>query len=61
MVIRQEIARLGDRTLIEVRAVCERGQVSSLSYEVDGAEPLLFATLGEAEKAFLGAAEVVAA
>lgn len=51
MVIKREVARIGDRLLIEVQLVGVNGRVRSMSYEMDGAEKLHFASRAEAEGA----------
>jgi hypothetical protein len=51
MVIKRELARQGDRFLIEVQFVGVSGQVCSLRYELDGPEKLYFNSREEAEAA----------
>lgn len=51
MVLKRELARNGERFLIEVQFVGVSGQVCSLNYVVDGPEKLHFAVRAEAEAA----------
>ena len=55
MVLKRELARCGDRFLIEVQFVGVSGQICSQNYEVDGPEKLYFAVRAEAEAAFWAA------
>jgi len=57
MLLKRELARMGDRLLIEVQFVGVSGQVCSLSYELDGPERLYFKERVEAEAAFLAGGE----
>ena len=52
MVLKRELARIGDRLLIEVQFVGISGQICSLNYEVHGPEKLYFAERADAEAAF---------
>ena len=63
MVIKHELARMGDRLLIETRIVGDNGQVHSKSYEMAGPETLYFTDRAEAEAALCvgaGAGDAVA-
>lgn len=51
MVIKRELARIGDRQLIEVQFVGISGQVCSRNYEIDGPEKRYFTNRVEAEAA----------
>ena len=55
MVLKRELARSGDRVLIEIQFVGVSGQVCSRSYELDGPERLYFTERAEAEAAFRAA------
>jgi len=51
VVIKRELARVGDRHLIEIQFVGISGQVCSTNYELEGPEPLFFTDRAEAEAA----------
>jgi hypothetical protein len=61
MVIKRELARVGDRLLFEVQFVGVSGQVCSRNYEIDGPERLYFATRAEAQEALSSLSNNVAA
>lgn len=46
MILKRELARTGDRLLIEVQFVGVSGQVCSRNYEVGGVREALFCTAG---------------
>lgn len=55
--IRRELARDGDRSLIEVRFVGVSGQVCSTTWEITGPEPRVFTSREKACAAFAGQRE----
>jgi len=60
MVIRRELARVGDRSLVQTQFVGVSGQVCSVVYELTGPTPQHFTEYAEAARALHDAGSAVA-
>ncbi|MBA3049087.1 MAG: hypothetical protein KKE42_11330 [Alphaproteobacteria bacterium] len=58
MVIRRELARVGEHSLVETQFVGVSGQVCSVVYELTGPTPQHFTEYAEAERALRSTASV---
>ncbi len=56
MLIRREVARIGDIALTKVQFAGVSGQICSVTYELSGPEPMRFTDRGRAEEALRRAA-----
>jgi hypothetical protein len=52
MMVRRELARRGERSLVEVQFVGVSGQVCSTTWKITGPEPQVFTSRARAEAAF---------